>query len=88
MPIVLWSFITFSVPIVAASTNGKSSVNHGVLIILSCPSGSVYPILSGVTKPTQSINLKLVVISSILILAPLEGTNLGSTVIICFPPDV
>ena len=30
----------------------------------------------------------LVVISSILILAPLEGTNFGSTVIICLPLDV
>ena len=81
---VEWSFITFSVPISAASTNGISSVYHGVFTILG-PFSSVAPWALSIMYPTQSINLILHVKSSILILAALLGTNFGSVVIIVLP---
>ena len=86
IPIVEWSFITFSVPISAASTNGISSGNQGVLTIRG-PFSSSYPLALSITYPTQSTRRILHVKSSIFILAILFGTNLGSMVIIVFPPE-
>ena len=48
IPIVEWSFITFSVPISAASTKGIASSYHGVLTYLG-PFSSSYPLAALIT---------------------------------------
>ena len=48
IPIVEWSFITFSVPISAASMNGIGSWYHGVITSLG-PFSSSYPLADGTT---------------------------------------
>ena len=65
--------------------NGISSLYHGVFTIRG-PFSSSYPLEFSITYPTQSTNLILHSNSSTLILATLFGINLGSIVIIVFPP--
>ena len=84
-PIVEWSFITFLVPISAASSNGISYSYQGVwTILLSSP--SKYPSALLTIYPTQSTNLTLNLISSPSVISIASfGTNLGSVVWILLP---
>ena len=84
IPIVECSFITFSVPISAASVKGIGSLYHGV-ITKRGPFSSSYPLAAFTTYPTQSIILILALKSSTFILAAVAGTNFGSVVIIVLP---
>ena len=85
IPTTECSFMTFSVPISAASAKGIFSSCHGVDTIRSLPS-SLSPRTPGTIYPTQSTSLTLR-------LAPLcvdtrtesGGMNLGSVVVIVLP---
>ena len=82
-----WFSIIFSVPILAASLKSIGSSNQGVFTNRG-PSSFWYPKALGITNPTESTILKFILISPMLTLIASDGTNLGSTVIICFPADV
>ena len=85
MAIVEWSLITLFVPVRAAAAKGIGLSDQGVFTILGS-SPSFVPSAPSTIYPTQSIRRILnFTFSPTCSSAGLEGTNLGSVVVIIFP---
>ena len=88
MAMVEWSFITLLVPVRAAAASGIGLSDQGVLTILGSSSSNM-PSAPSIMYPTQSISLILNLrLSPAFISAGLEGTNLGSVVVIILPAPI
>ena len=88
IPMVEWSLITFLVPISAAWVNGISTSDQGVFTSRSA-SSSMWPAAPSTIKPTQSTRRTFTFTSPpSVICAASWGMNLGSVVVIVFPPEL